>query len=194
MVCSKPEVYALDHEIAPDHQAAGHEKDDGNRDFDDDQGAAGEGAGTGGTAAALFERESRIGARRLQRRDEPERDAGAEGDGSGEQEHAPVNHDRLKSGEISGRGGEQRAQAEPSDQRSGRAAEHRDQQAFGEQLPHQATAPCADRGAQRHLALAGGTARDQQVRHIGAGNQEHTGDGAQQDGLPDAPVPTRCSR
>ena len=52
-------------------------------------------------------------------------------------------------------------------------ADTRQQQAFGEQLANQAATSAADRHADRDLALPRRAARKQQVRHVGASDQQH---------------------
>ena len=57
----------------------------------------------------------------------------------------------------------------------------REQHAFGEQLADDAAAAGADGGADGDLARAAGGARQQQVGDVGAGDQQHAADRAQQD-------------
>lgn len=56
-------------------------------------------------------------------------------------------------------------------------ADEREQDAFGEQLAHDARAARAERHADRDLALARGAARDQQIGDVRARNEEDQGDG-----------------
>ena len=57
-----------------------------------------------------------------------------------------------------------------------RAADRREQQALGQQLPDQPPARRAERQPDRHLFLPGRRARQQQVRDVGADDQQHQGD------------------
>ena len=61
-----------------------------------------------------------------------------------------------------------------------RARDEREQQALGQQLAHQPAARGAERQAHRDLALADRGARQQQVRDVGARDQQHQPDDAQQ--------------
>ena len=58
--------------------------------------------------------------------------------------------------------------------------EQRQQQALDQQLPHEAPARRAERRADGDLAPPHRRAREQQVRHVGAGDEEHHGHGAGQ--------------
>ena len=60
------------------------------------------------------------------------------------------------------------------------AAGERQQHAFGQQLADDAAAAGADRGADRDLALPAGGADQQQVGDVGAGDQQHEADRAEQ--------------
>ena len=68
---------------------------------------------------------------------------------------------------------EQAAMTPRRDAEPGEAAGDREHQAFGEHLAHQPSASGAERRAHADLALARGAARQQQVRHVDAGHQQH---------------------
>ena len=61
---------------------------------------------------------------------------------------------------------------------AGAAAEQRQEQALDQQLPHEAPARRAERRPDGDLAPPYRRAREQQVRHVGAGDEEHHGHGA----------------
>ena len=61
-----------------------------------------------------------------------------------------------------------------------RGAEQRQQHALGEQLRDEPPARCAHRLPHRDLALAHAGARQQQIREIGAGDQQHEAGGGKQ--------------
>ena len=67
------------------------------------------------------------------------------------------------------------------ERRAGHAARHRQKHALGQQLPHQTPAAAAERGAHRHLPLPARGSREQQVRDIGARNQQQQADRAKED-------------
>ena len=62
----------------------------------------------------------------------------------------------------------ERGDAEPGD-----AAARREHQAFSKHLAHQPAAAGAKRRAHAELALARGAARQQQIRDVDAGNEQH---------------------
>ena len=86
--------------------------------------------------------------------------------------------DAGKAGRVDG---EQRANAERAEAEAEHAAGQRQHHALGQQLPNDAAAAGADRRADRDLALAARGAHEQQVRDVGAGDQQHKADRAQQD-------------
>ena len=59
---------------------------------------------------------------------------------------------------------------------------HGEQQAFGRELPHETPAPCAERGARGELRQPRRAARQQQVRDVQRGDEQHDGDDSQDDG------------
>ena len=75
---------------------------------------------------------------------------------------------------------QQRAHAERADDQAQHAADHRQQHAFGQQLPDDAAASRADGGADGDFARPAGGARQQQAGHVGAGDQQHAAYRAQQ--------------
>jgi hypothetical protein len=60
----------------------------------------------------------------------------------------------------------------PRQRETRRRAQHREQDAFGKQLAHQALPVGADREANRDLAGTSAAARQQQVRDINASDQQ----------------------
>jgi hypothetical protein len=66
------------------------------------------------------------------------------------------------------------------EQQTQAAAQRRQHQRLGKQLPRQAPAPGAERGAQCDLAPPDGAARQQQVREVGAGDQQNQPHGPEQ--------------
>ncbi len=71
--------------------------------------------------------------------------------------------------------------AHEREQEAARAAGEREDQAFGDELPQQPPLTCAERRAQRELAIAPHGPRDSQVRDAGADDEEHEPRGAHQD-------------
>ena len=66
------------------------------------------------------------------------------------------------------------------EQDAGGSTEQREHQALGEHLPDQPPAGGADRHADRDFALPRGRPREHQVRDVGAGDQQHAADRAEQ--------------
>ena len=128
-----------------------------------------------------FSAVAEIGSRALQRGQQPEEDPGANREGRGEQQHAPVEPDEhavLTDARHSGCvDRQQRADAEHAEPESEDATHHRQRHALGEQLPDDAPAAGADGGSQGNFTLAGRGTHQQQVRDVGAGNEQHEGDG-----------------
>jgi hypothetical protein len=75
---------------------------------------------------------------------------------------------------------EQRARQEKGDGHPERAADERQQQAFGEELPHQSSARRAERKTDGDFSLAHEPAGDQQVGDVGARDQKNQADHAHQ--------------
>ena len=133
------------------------QENQGQRDFRDDQhrprlvlpeaGAR--------SPAALLERGREVRLRALQRRDEPEEDARAEGDDDGERGDAPVEPDertvRADARQVRGVDGEERPDAEDPQQQAEHAAGGREHDAFREQLTHD---PPADPPTAARIAIS----------------------------------------
>ena len=84
-----------------------------------------------------------------------------------------VDCDILKARNVAGVHGTYDVKAEFGDGEAGGAAEDGQQNAFGEQLPHQPLPSGAQSGADGDFLLAAGGAREQKVRDVGAGDQQH---------------------
>jgi hypothetical protein len=76
-----------------------------------------------------------------------------------------------------GRDGDESAHRGRRQRDSGRSACHRKQHALGQDEPHEPDAARADRGAQRELAAPPRATRQQEARHVHAGDHEHQQDG-----------------
>ena len=84
-------------------------------------------------------------------------------------------------GKPGGVHGEQRADARHAQRHAKYAAGQREQDAFGQQLADDAAAPRADRRTNGNFTLAARRAGQQQVGDVGACNQQHQRNRAQQD-------------
>ena len=72
-------------------------------------------------------------------------------------------------------------ESKPRDGDADRAAGDREQQAFSQDEPHHTPSRRAERETDGQLALPRRRPREEQVREVGAGDEEHQPDGAQQD-------------
>ena len=78
----------------------------------------------------------------------------------------------------------------PSDETEG-AADHGEEDALRHELTNDPASVGAHRGANGHLALADGRADEEQVRDVGARDQQHAGDGGEQDRSSDFELRTK---
>ena len=136
-----------------------------------------------GSAGAFLERRAEIRARRLNRGNETEDDAGERAIPASVKSDDPPVHSHQRAafadaGQIGGVDRQQRANARHAEREAEDAADQRQHDAFGEQLPHDAAAPGAQGRAHRNLAPASGRAHEQQVRDVRARDQQHEADGA----------------
>ena len=105
---------------------------------------------------------------------QPEQHGGGHAQQHQETDHAAVElkvevHWLLRRAEHAHDGGRpQHRDDRPEDARRGRQ-----QAAFDQELLHQAPSASANREAQRHLAVASGGSRQQQIRDVRAGQQQH---------------------
>ena len=87
----------------------------------------------------------------------------------------------LVRGRLVGIGADQRLHADARQPQAEGAAGDRQQHAFGHELPEQPAAAGAERRAHGKLTMTGLGARQQQVREIRAGDEQHESDGGLQD-------------
>ena len=107
----------------------------------------------------------------MQRRHQPEDDAGQHGDGDGEDQHAIIDRDLARARDAVRADGDDQVYAPARQQQAQRAAGGRQQHALGQQLPDDAPAARAHGRADGHLFLPRSGARQQQVGDVGAGDQ-----------------------
>ena len=106
--------------------------------------------------------------------------ASEQGDDQREHEHAPVEANRRKAREV-----RRCDQREDAQQRRGQydadgAAHQAEQHGLGHQLPHEPPLAGAECGAHRHFLLTCDRPDEQQVRDVGARDQEHDAGRAEQ--------------
>ena len=155
----------------PQKQARADQQHERDGDLHDEQRLAEEAARAHHAAAGLLERRADVHSRPAQRRRDAEDDAREAGDGEDER---PARASRAASAWPGGAG--QQLPAPVADENPERAADRRQQQALGEQLPDQRRARRADREPHRDLFLPRRRARQQQVGDVRADDQQHEGD------------------
>jgi hypothetical protein len=114
-------------------------------------------------------------------RDQTERHPGDPGDGKGERQHSEiqsrVEHDR----EVHGIEAKQCSGADHREEESDRSPGERHQHALRQELPDQPGAPRPHRHAHGDLSLPAAGPRQQQIRHVRAGDEEHESNGGEED-------------
>ena len=131
-------------------------------------------------APSLFERFVKIVLRSLERRRQAEEDSRQHGHGQRKEQHASVEMDLLGARQGVGQHLERRLSAPSGQEQTEAAAGEGEQEALGEKLPDHASLARAQRRADGEFAGATGGARQQQIRHVHAGNEENKTHGGQQ--------------
>jgi hypothetical protein len=174
--------------VASNQQPGADQQHDGERHLADDERASRiRAARADGTAAGGANRSRDAAAAGAQRRHEAEQHAGADRDHDREGEHAQIDR-HLREARNAGRAERhQRPRAPRGSDEAGGPAEQAEQGALGEELADQAGAARAERRPDGDLARARLRPRQQQVRHVDAGDQQHEADRAKQheERLPD---------
>ncbi len=136
-----------------------------------------------GRAAApvLVERFAEVHARGLQRGHEAKDDAGDHGQDHREHRDRPLHANQVGAREAGHRGTGEQRNAPRRHQQTNSGADARQHHALDNQLADEAPASGSDRGADGHLLLAAYSPRQQQVGHVGAGDEQHQRDRAQQE-------------
>ena len=137
-------------------------------------------AGVAGLAAALLQRVDEIDPA-AERRQRAEQHSGQDRNAEREDQHDRIQRDlaRARRKPADERG--QHVDGQPRDADADGAADHGEQRALGQQLPHQAAAAGAERGAHRQLAIAAQHPRQREVGDIRARDQQHQSGDAEQD-------------
>ena len=107
-------------------------------------------------------------------------DAGEQRHGEGEGEDRGVEPQLGRAGRETGREHRQQAGGTPCETQAQDSPRHREQGAFGDELAQQSAAAGSERGPHGQLLVPPRQARHHQVGHVGAGDEQHTGDGAQE--------------
>ena len=113
--------------------------------------------------------------------DESENDTGGERDEQGETEDRGVELNRADARNVLRDGLDQSFGSPLREKQPEPAAQTGEEHALGQELPDDAHAAGAHRGAQRDFLSASRGAREQKVRDVGVRNQQHADDRAEQD-------------
>ena len=161
-----------------DHEPGANQQDDGNCRFrDDEHRARRSGALPGRAARAVVLQEcGRIPSQNGNGRDQAEHDAGDEREREGEQQHGHVQRGFGRAWNLRRAQRDQRLDAPHADREPGRRAGERQDDPLGQQLRDDAAASRAKRRANGELAPPRRRAHQQQVRDVGARNQEQQDD------------------
>ena len=179
---AEPGIDGAQAEETLQHQPSPGQQDQRERDLSDDQRGAQPFLAGDRRSAARQKRSGNAGPRDAKSRREAEDDPGQERQGQRERQDLTVDLDQLGPGDPSlGRESQQGGHAPARQEDAAQAACQRHESALGEQLPDEPRAAGAERRAHRDLALPAGRAGQQQIRDVGAGDQQHEPDGARKD-------------
>ena len=168
-------------EAANEQSGAGEQHDRERHLRHDQRGAHAVGAAARRPAtAALAQRPLSRAARRLQRREQTESQAGDEGDTEGEEHDGAVQADGLEPRNVGRLSGHQRPGRPVGDHQADDAAGKAEDDRLGQQLPEQPAAAGPHRHADRELTLTRRRTRQQQVGDVRAGDQQHQADRTEQ--------------
>ena len=179
---SNPGRVALLAQEPAHHEPGADEKDHRQRDLGDEQQAAAAPAAAARAASAFLEHLVQVHARGPQRGHQPEQQAREDRDGERKTQHPRIDR-RVPQQfrEVTRHDQREQARAPERQRQAEAAAGERQQHVLGEELLQQPSAARARGGAQRHLLLPRGAGRQEQVRHVRAGDEQHEADGSEQE-------------
>ena len=172
--------HMLQGEEAPDQEPGAHQEHDRERHLGYDQQLPDPPAVAGAAAAAALQALVGVGPCRPRGRENSE-DHGRHAAGhEREEEHRGVQLHVAQPREIGRVQGPERLQCHHREGEAQPPAGQGQEQALGEHLAEQRPAARAERGAEGELRAPRRAAREQQVGHVGAGDQQDQADGAEQ--------------
>ncbi len=176
-------VHAHHRREAADEEARTGQQDHRERHFGHDEGRPHPMTPRGGAAAAgaLAQARGDAAAGRLERGQQPERDARQQRDRDRVGDDQTVETDLAEQRDVRGLGRHEGARRPGGEDEADTRAREPQHERLGQQLPEEPGARGAEGGAQRELLLARRGAREEQVGHVGAGDEEHEADGTQED-------------
>ncbi len=160
---------------ATHEQSSAHQQYDGQCDLHDHQRGTECAARSPGstTGVTLFQSIARVGAGGLPCREQSEKDSHRNGDDERKSEHAQVKIDFVNSPNVGWQHAFEHGHAPPRGRDAHSRGNHAEQCRLGDELTRQASAACAQSSAYGNLTRPACAACQQQVREIGASNQQH---------------------
>ena len=164
----------------PHQQSRAHEQQHGECQFSDHQRAAQvvpaspQGAGPGRSARAISKRA--LIRPRVEDRGETKQQTRANRDHHRKKQHPPVDADRGEAGQVRGLQHVDPPDARVGQQHAADPACQGQEQALGEQLPHDVAAAGSQRHTQRHFTPPVQRPGEQQIGHVGARDEQDAGD------------------
>ena len=190
MVGDESRIHLLQVQQTPHEQARAGKQHERQRNFSDDERLTQSVAASAARSAPfVLQRVARLGARRVQRRHQTEHDRGGDGEAEREQQHAGIECTPRRRGMSHRTGRDQCRLAPRREQQPPAPAEHGERQRLGEQLADDPPATRAERRADRHLAPPHCSSREQQIRDIGARDEQHHADRGEEDEKPGLVIP-----
>ena len=173
---------ALQQREAANQQARSHQQRQRKRDLGDDQCAAKPLAGgLAGRPGAVLQGVVQVGARGVDGGGDAEEQPREHRDPQCEQQHGAVDLNRLDPEQVHRHCRDEPTNGAKRDGQAHHCADHRQQHAFGEQLPNQVR-PCGPhRRPHRHFTRPRCSPGQQQVGDVGARDEQHEADRADQD-------------
>jgi hypothetical protein len=156
---------------AAEQEAGSDEEDGGERDFRDNQSAAGPLAGSGGAAGGLPHAGVEVFAGKLEGGDEAEDDSDDCGGGEGEEKGSRVDGHRVNLRQAGRAEGDEGAEGGGCYRNAKDGADGGEEDGFGEELAHDTSAGCAESGPECELGAALGAAGEEEVGDVDAGDE-----------------------
>jgi hypothetical protein len=167
-------------EQALDHHAGAHQQHQRQRDLAHDQQAARADTDRTVAASTFLERVVEVGLACAHGRQRTGEHAREHRHPHREQQHSPIDRDFLRPRHLTGEQRRRGREGAVREQKPERATSTREEQCFGQQLLKHASACRAKRQANRDLLASAQGASEEQVADVGAGDEEHQPDGAEQ--------------
>ena len=175
------DVHMLQRHHALHDQSRHREQRHRQRGFGDDEHVARAAAGPRPAPEAGLQHPADIRPRGAQRRRQPAQDGDDNRNARGEEQHALIERDLGWNRHVRRAQPRQRLQRPASEQQSETGRRGGEQAGFHEHLPRDREAARAERRAQRDFALPIHRAREQEIAHVHARNEQDGSDGGQQE-------------